>query len=270
MATTSDLRALIETVEALQSQERKHKLRINTLEQQLITKEAEIESLRVLPRENSLIREENNQLRDRIRELEQSTTRMVEQSSIGAESSTQVTVKLQAFQRHNNYLQGELATKDSKIRAMQERVDILTEELHSRDRRCGILVEKLRQHSIDPSTVSATNIQVPEEVYSQMKQKLAQQSTNMELLQERVEGLQEEAQRRELLIEALQRENGALRQSVSRLIAQVNGTSLSYAQQQHSSGALTMGGGSPSDMDSKLRAYRSSKGLREGSPLAAA
>lgn len=246
-----DLRALIATVESLQASERGLKTRIAVLEQQLVTKEAEIDSLRVLPNENRLIRDENAHLREKIRDLEQTASRAVELGSLGAESQTQLSVKLQAFQRHNHYLQGEIAGKESKIRALQERVDIVTEELHQKERRCGLLVEKLRQHALDPEVATGVQIQVPEELFAQMKQKLAAQTSSVEVLQERVETLQEDTQRRELLVEALQRENAALRQSVSRLIAQINGTTQSAA-----SAALSIG--SP-DADSKLRAYRSAK-----------
>lgn len=269
MSATDDLRALVETVEMLQSSERKLKVKLSIADQQLVTKEAEIESLRMLPNENILLREENHQLREKIRELEQTTSRAVELGSLGSESQTQLQVKLQAFQRHNHYLQGELALKESKIRTLQEKVDIVSEEIHQKDRRCSLLVEKLRQHSLDPSSVltghsgSATQIQVPEEMYAQMKQKLSTQTSAMELLQERVETLQEDNQRRELLVEALHRENAALRQSVSRLIAQVNGTAAMTLAAAGSGSALLSS--SPSGHENKLRAYRSAKSQSQAS-----
>ncbi|CUI15074.1 Hypothetical protein, putative [Bodo saltans] len=281
-SATEDLRALVETVEMLQSSERKLKAKLSVFDQQLLTKEAEIESLRMLPNENILLREENHQLRERIRELEQTTSRAVELGSLGSESQTQLQVKLQAFQRHNHYLQGELALKESKIRTLQEKVDIVSEEIHQKDRRCSLLVEKLRQHSIDPSSATSitgsailghsNQIQVPEEMYAQMKQKVSNQTSAMELLQERVETLQEDHQRRELLVEALHRENAALRQSVSRLIAQVNGTAsmalaAAAAGNQFSDHAALMA--SPGGAE-KLRAYRTAKsgggGLQRRAP----
>lgn len=240
----SDLQSILVNLEASQSSERKLKQRVQQLEDLLVQKEAELDSLRALPDENRLIRAENISLREKLREVEAQVHRTVELGSLGAESQAQASVKLQAYQRHNHFLQGELAVREAKCRSLQERIDVLSEEVHQKDRRCTILNDRVRQLSggaeqsrtlsvlagdaTAPAATSSSTfglaVSVPEEILSQMKQKLSSQSASMELLQERLETLQEDAQRRDLLVEALQRENGALRQSVSRLIAQVNGT----------------------------------------------
>jgi hypothetical protein len=234
------MQRLSETIEAQQAVEKRLRARMAALEQQLVSKQAEIDSLRVLPNENSLIREENAQLRDKIRELELSASRIVETATYTTESQASLGVKLQAYQRHNNFLQGELSAREAKLKTQQEKMDILAEEVDGKDRRITILVEKLRNQNIDPST-SEASVHVPQELYQQMKQKLHSQSVTIDLLHEKVESLQDDSQRKEVVVEALQRENRALRQSVSRLIAQINGTVLPA---------------SPDSDAGKLRAYR--------------
>jgi predicted nuclease with TOPRIM domain len=216
------------------------------LEQRIITMQAEIDSLRVLRNENFIIREESNALRDRLRRFEGERSHF-EDRSVTAETQAQLAVKLQAYQRHNTHLQGELSARETKISAMQEKIDVLTEEMHRKDRRCSILAEKLRQHNIDPVAVAATTIHVPEEFFAQLKKKISSQETTIDALHERLEGLQEDAQRRELVVEALQRENSALRQSVSRLIAQINAE------------AIGNDATASPESESKLRTWRSRK-----------
>ena len=46
-----------------------------------------------------------------------------------AESQAQLGVKVQAYQRHNTFLQGELATAESKLATARERIDVLQNEL---------------------------------------------------------------------------------------------------------------------------------------------
>ena len=242
------IQRLSDTIENLQASEKRMKARQMALEQQLFTKQAEIDSLRVLPNENNLIRDENAQLREKIRDLELSASRTVETATFTSESQASLGVKLQAYQRHNNFLQGELSAREAKLKSQQEKLDILSEELQAKDRRITIMVEKLRSQNIDPST-SEISVHVPQEVFQQMKQKTHSQATTIDLLHEKVESLQEDTQRKEVVVEALQRENRALRQSVSRLIAQINGVTLPS---------------SPDADASKLRAYRQRSSSRGG------
>jgi chromosome segregation ATPase len=239
---------LNEAVDVQQGTEKRLRARMAAMEQQLVTKQAEIDSLRVLPNENNLIRDENVQLREKIRELELSASRIVETATYTTESQASLGVKLQAYQRHNNFLQGELSSREAKLKVQQEKLEILAEELQGKDRRITIMVEKLRNQNIDPST-SEVSVHVPQEVYQQMKHKLHSQGSTIEALHEKVESLQDDTQRKEVVVEALQRENKALRQSVSRLIAQINGVALPA---------------SPDSDAGKLRAYRQRSASRGG------
>ncbi len=239
---------LNEAVDVQQGTEKRLRARMGAMEQQLVTKQSEIDSLRVLPNENNLIRDENGQLRDKIRDLELSASRIVDAATYTSESQASLGVKLLAYQRHNNFLQGELSSRETKLKVQQEKLDILSEELQGKDRRITIMVEKLRNQNIDPSTTEVT-VHVPQEVYQQMKQKLQSQGMTIDVLHEKVESLQDDAQRKEVVVEALQRENKALRQSVSRLIAQINGVGLPS---------------SPDSDANKLRAYRQRSTSRGG------
>ena len=210
-----------DTIESLHAAAQKYKTRLTALEQQLVVKQAEIDSMRVLAKENAHLRESNLISSERVRELELNSSRLAEQSSLGAETQAQLGVKVQAYQRHNHFLQGELASKDSKLKTLHERLDVLTEEVRTKDKRITLLVEKLKQFNIDPTAV-VNKIHISEEVFSQMKDKLDTQSTTIELLREKMDGLQEESIRREELIEAQRRENNTLKTTISKLIAQVN------------------------------------------------
>ena len=221
----ADLRATVqrqaETIDALNASVGKLRARISSLEQQCTMKQSEIDSMRVLPNENKMIREENILLRDQLREMKYSASRIIEQSSIGNESQAALGIKVQAYQRHNAFLQGELSDRESKLRIGQERIDVLTEELNNKDTRISLLAEKLRQHHIDPS--SANGLVLPDETLTVMKNKVHTQSATIDLLHEKVEICHEEAHRRAAVLDAVQKENKALRTSVSRLIAQISG-----------------------------------------------
>lgn len=252
METSDSLRAMIaqqnEKIESLGAAAQKYRSRVQSLEQQLIVKQAEIDSLQLLASENAAIRDENLSLREKVDEIEQHASRMAEHSSHTTESQAQLGVKVQAYQRHNNFLQSELALREAKIKAMQEKMDVLTEELLSKDRRITILVEKLRQHNIDP-TASVSKINVPEEQFARMKERLASQSQALELLREKTDTQQEDLVRKEEVIAALNKENAALRQSVSKLISQLGGTT----------SALVTASGTPRNEDSRVKTYHARK-----------
>lgn len=211
-----------DTIESLHAAAQKYRARLQSLDQELAVKQAEVESLRLLAAENATLREDNHMAHDRIRELETSASQLSQQSSLGAETQAQLGVKLQAYQRHNTFLQGEIASREKRMKALQEQIDVLREEVHNKERRITLLVEKLRQHNLDPNSVGICRIQIPEEQYAQLREKLATQETTVELLRERLETAQEDAVRREEVVDALVRENKALKNTISRLIAQIN------------------------------------------------
>ena len=212
-----------ETIETLHSAAAKYRSRLAALEQQLTTKTAEIESQRILSTENASLRSELHQLREKLREVELNNSRLAEASTLEAENQAQLGVKVQAYQRHNTFLQGEVALRESKNKALQEQIDVLAEEVHTKDRRINILVEKLRQHNIDPTT-SVAKISVPEASYTEMKERLSTQTATINLLREKLESCQEDAVRREGVVDAQGKENKALKASISRLVQQINGS----------------------------------------------
>jgi chromosome segregation ATPase len=244
-----------ETIESLHAAASKYRTRLASLEQQLTIKQAENESQKVLATENAALRSELHQLREKLREVELSNSRLAEATALEAESQAQLGVKVQAYQRYNNFLQSEMALREAKLKALQEQVDVLSEEVHTKDRRITILVEKLRQHNIDPTSMVA-KVSVPEATYSEMKEKLSTQNTTIELLREKLESVQEDLVRREAVIEAIQRENKALKSSISRLVAQINGTAGGSQSRGESPTATAPGGAATNPTDqSKLKAY---------------
>ena len=234
-----------ETIDSLHAAAAKYRTRLAALEQQLTVKQAEIDSQKVLAQENAALRAEQHHLREKLREVELNNSRLAESATLESENQAQLGVKVQAYQRHNTFLQGEVALREAKLKALQEQIDVLAEEVHTKDRRITILVEKLRQHNIDP-TSSVAKISVPEASYAEMKEKLSTQSTTIELLREKLETAQEDAVRRDSVIEAQARENKALKGSISRLIAQINGTAAAGARSTSEPTA---------DVESKLKAY---------------
>lgn len=209
-----------ETIEALHLASSKYKNRLEVVESKLLEREAELESFKVLSQENGMLRSEVLDLRSALKTLEQSTARIIDKNTLGTETHAQLGVRVQAYQRHNAYLQGELSVRDARIRSLEDKIDFLNEENQTKDRRMLIMQEKLRQHNIDPSSTVAS-VRVPEETLSMMKVKLTSQTSTIELLHERVENMLDESERKKALIEALQKENKALRVSVQKLIAQV-------------------------------------------------
>jgi chromosome segregation ATPase len=260
----SDLTALKATIqrqadqiESLHAAAQKYKSRNNALEQQLTVKQAELDSLRLLSTENAALREDMFAVNERNRELEQALSRLTEQSTLGAESQAQLGVKVQAYQRHNTFLQGELATAESKLATARERIDVLQNELRHRDARVSILIEKLRQHNIDPSA-NSSRIQITEEGYREMKDKIASQNTSLELLREKVESMQEEAVRREEIMTSLRRENDALKGTISRLIALTSGVEVPAATGGNGNGNSSPGKYGDS-VTERLAAFRKHK-----------
>lgn len=247
----SSLQRQTETIDSLHAAAQKYKTRLTALEQQATVKQAEIDSLKVLSAENAQLREQLLAANARNRQLELAAG--ISGGGGGAELQAQLSVKVQAYTRHNNFLQGEVALRDAKLAALQERLDVLAEEVHAKDRRVTILVEKLRQHSIDPNS-AVSRVSVPEHVFNELKEKVATQGTTMELLREKLDESQEEAVRRDELVSALQRENRALKQSVSRLIAQINaGAATAIGSFSTVDQAMSPVG------ESKLRAYHAKR-----------
>jgi chromosome segregation ATPase len=222
VALKATIQRQADQIESLHAAAQKYKTRNNALEQQLTVKQAELESLRLLSTENGSLREDMLALHERNRELELAVSRLTEQSTLGAESQAQLGVKVQAYQRHNTFLQGELATAEGKLSTARERIDVLQNEVRHKEQRVTILIEKLRQHNIDPSA-AASKIHVTEEKYREMQEKMSSQSTTIDLLREKVESMQDEAVRREELVGSLRRENDSLKNTVSRLIALTSG-----------------------------------------------
>ena len=261
--SVDQLRATIQrqadTMESLHAAAQKYKSRLTALEQQLTVKQAEIDSLKAMSSENSALREEAFVGNERNRELELQIGRLTEQSTLGAETQAQLGVKVQAYQRHNHYLQGEVAARTAKLRAANERTDVLVEELRAKDRRIGILVEKLRQYNIDPSS-SVSKVQVNEETFAQMKDQLASQNATLEVMREKVDSMQEEAVRREVIVGALRRENNALKQTVSKLVAQISGAANTDASAV-TTGTTAAGSpsASPARASDRLAAYHRQK-----------
>ena len=268
------LRATIQrqadTIESLHAAASKYKTRLTALEQQLTVKQAEIDSLKAMQSENASLREEAFVSNERNRELELTIGRLTEASTLGAETQAQLGVKVQAYQRHNHYLQGEVAARTAKLRSANERIDVLAEELRAKDRRITILVEKLRQYNIDPSS-SVSKVQVNEEVFARMKDELSSQNATLEVMREKVESMQEEAVRREEIMGALRKENNALKQTVSKLVAQISGGSAAAAAAATTGVTVAAGSGSagrshsgsdpssPPRVTDKLAAYHRAK-----------
>lgn len=211
-----------DTIEGLHLAAGKYKNRLDIVEKELLEKDSEISSLSVLTQENSMLREEILSLRESLRRLEQSTSRVIDKTTLGQESQAQLGVRVQAYQRHNAYLQGELSEKERSIKMLHERLDLMTEENHTKDRRIAIMLEKLRQHNIDPSS-SVASVRIPEETYATMKVKLVSQASTIELLHEKIDSLSDDVSRKQNVMDAMKRENTALRTSVTKLIDQLTG-----------------------------------------------
>lgn len=260
----SALRATIQRqadqIESLQAAAQKFKTRTNSLEQQLTVKQAELDSLRLLSSENGNLREELFNATERRRELEIAVSRLTEQSTLGAESQAQLGVKVQAYQRHNTFLQGELAGAESKLQTARERIDVLQNEVRNKDQRITILMDKLRQYNIDP-TAANTKIHLTEDAYRDMKNQITHQESTIEILREKLESSQEESVRREEIMSALRRENDALKNTVSRLIALTSG-SVAPAASSSRSESVTQ----PDLGSDKLLSYHKSKARMGASP----
>lgn len=221
-----ELRRLVQqqadTIEGLHLAAGKYKNRLDIVERELLEKDSEISSLSVLTQENAMLREEILSLRESLRRLEQSTSRVIDKTTLGQESQAQLGVRVQAYQRHNAYLQGELSERERTVKTLNERLELMTEENHTKDRRIAIMLEKLRQHNIDPSS-SVSSVRIPEETYATMKVKLVSQASTIELLHERIDSLTDDVSRKQSVMDAMKRENAALRVSVSKLIDQLTG-----------------------------------------------
>lgn len=252
--TVADLERTIQhqadTIEALHIASSKYKNRLDLTEQKLLEREAELSAAATLSSENALLRTELIDLREAMRTLEQSTARIMDKNTLGTETHAQLGVRVQAYQRHNAYLQGELSEREARLKLANDKADMLAEEGATKDRRIAVMLEKLRQHNIDPSSTIAS-VRVPEETFASMKVKLTSQATTIELLHERVESLMDEAERRSSLVDAVQRENKALRVSVQKLIAQVTQSAAEPMAEEDAAEDGATGGGVVSALEDR-------------------
>ena len=230
-----DLRSVVQrqagTIEALHAASAQLKARATVAEQIASGRLSDADAVRSLTHENSQLREENYVLSDRVRELEAVISRNAEATSLTAETQAQLGVQVRAYQRHNHFLQGEVSSRDSKMRAHHERVEFLQEEVATKERRVTVLLERLRQHNIDLSSVSDKprsetkpenlRVSVPEATLQQIREKMAVQVSTIEVLRERLEALEDEASRKDQVLSALRRENDALKKTISKMVMQI-------------------------------------------------
>jgi len=217
-------------VDGLRAGEAKLLARLAAAEHLVLTKSSEVESLRVLASENAMLREELSVAHRKLREQEVlRTTATVAHTPAGVQSTAAplpsdvhagVTVKLQAYQRHNYFLQTELVDRDTRLKATMEKLECLREELVTKDRRMSLLCEKLRSVHQDPNAVvrSSVHAHVPLELIYELKTKITEQRESLDSLNAGAAAMQEELQRKEDVIAAVQKENSALRQSVTKLV----------------------------------------------------
>ncbi|EKF33479.1 hypothetical protein MOQ_002654 [Trypanosoma cruzi marinkellei] len=197
------------------------------LRQELLRKQAEIDSLRLFRKENNYLREKVLALSDRVDLL---TAKWAEPVTSGEIS---LRAQLLAYQRHSRVLQEELDCKEEKIVELRGKLEQQEDELLISKRRCEILFGRLcTAGAVSPVKNSegsrgggmpgmvVTDEDDPTSFWSLIR-KLRGMEVELDTLRERFVSLQEDYERRGALVVAMRRENAALRASVSQLIKQV-------------------------------------------------
>jgi hypothetical protein len=200
----------------------------------------------------------------------------------GADTNAQLSVQVRAYQRHNQFLQGEVHARDATIRGLQARLDAAQDIARTQEERMALVMAKLRaynQHAaaatigaaaaayqrpkadagFAPLLVGSTQgssgaliaappagaadamglqlvagggaegdgvgallrVSVPETAFASIKERMAAQAATVQALRERLEAAEEEAARRDELLQAVRKENATLKQTVTRLIGQL-------------------------------------------------
>ncbi|EAN99180.1 hypothetical protein TcCL_NonESM02336 [Trypanosoma cruzi] len=211
---------------------------VEMLRQELIRKQAEIDSLRLFRKENNYLREKVLALSDRVDLL---TVKWTEPATSG---EIALRAQLLAYQRHSRVHQEELDRKEETIVELQGKVEQQEDELLIFKRRCEILFGRLcTAGAVSPvkNREESTGVGTPGTVFTDeddptsfwsLIRKLRGVEMELDTLRERFVSLQEDYERRGVLVAAMRRENAALRASVSQLIQQVR-----------QSAALQLGGG---------------------------
>eukprot|EP00758_Cryptobia_borreli_P002260 Tbor_TRINITY_DN2899_c0_g1::TRINITY_DN2899_c0_g1_i1::g.23234::m.23234 len=212
-----------DTIETLHKASSRYRTRLEKAEKEILEKDAEIGSLSVLKNENKVLREEILSLHDSIKALEKSTFDTVINNN--PLSDPRVGVRLQAYQRHNSYLQSELSDREQKLKVAIEKRDIMEEENDAKERRISVLIEKLREHNIvfDGVDTDVSSIRISANTLHSTRLMLKSQASTIDLLYEKIDATTDEIRRKQNIIDAIQGENKALRLSVSKLIAQITG-----------------------------------------------
>ncbi|KEG14371.1 hypothetical protein DQ04_00501110 [Trypanosoma grayi] len=200
--------------------------RLEALRQELVAKQTELDSLRALPRENKYLRGKLLALNDRVNIMAAEWAEPVSGEDINLRA------RLLAYQRHSRMLQEELERKEDTIVELRGELDQKEEDLLVSKRRCAILFERLQalgavtvKSSEETAKDGACALVMTDEddptSFLSLVRKVRSVESERELLQEKLISLQEDYERRGFLVAAVQRENAALRASVSQLIQQV-------------------------------------------------
>lgn len=228
-----------DTIEALHAAAVSYKARAETAEAVANSRMSEADTIRYLQAENGQLRGEVFSLSERVRDLEAAISRSAEANSLKAESQAQLGVQVRAYQRHNHFLQGEVSARDAKTRALEDRVEFLQEEVKAKERRVSLMMDRLRKHNVDmtrmndghgdgdnnassSSSSAPARVSVPEATLQQIREKMAVQTSTIEVLRERLESLEDEGSRKEHVLKSLRRENDALKGTISKMVSQIS------------------------------------------------
>ena len=253
----SDLTGTIQrqstTIEALHASAAQFKARAAAAEQIASSRMSEADALRAFQHENDNLRNEVFSLTERVRELEAAISRSAEASAINSESQAQMGVQVRAYQRHNHFLQGEVSARDAKMRSLEERVEFLQEEVKTKERRMSLMMDRLRKHNVDVARLNEgvgdgesvnmhalpARVTIPEVTLQQIREKMAVQTSTIEVLRDRLESLEDESTRKENVLRTLRRENDALKNTISKMVAQIsNEVQTSSAEMQLTAEAM--------------------------------
>ncbi|RNF00968.1 hypothetical protein TraAM80_07305 [Trypanosoma rangeli] len=217
--------------------------RVEMLQQEVFRKQAELDSLRVLSTENKYLRENIMVLHDQVQLLVPNWTEPVTGEGISLRA------QLLAYQRYNRVLQDELDCKEETIVELRGKVEQQEDELVASRQRCSILFERLcaagavspvnnNEEAVDGGMIWSivADEDDPTRFFS-LARKLQGVEKERELLQEGLISLQEDYERRGVLVASVRRENTALRASVSQLIHQVQLSATSQLENTMENGA---------------------------------
>ncbi|RNF25638.1 uncharacterized protein Tco025E_02198 [Trypanosoma conorhini] len=201
--------------------------RVELLQRELLRKQSEIDSFRALSAENKYLREKLMALQDRVHLLTANWTEPATGDGISLRA------QLLVYQRHSRVLQDELDRKEESIAELRGQVEQAEDELVASKRRCGILFERLcAVGAVSPANNNEEAVNGgmlgsgvmdeddPTSFFSLVR-KLHGVEMERDLLQEKFLSLQEDHERRGVLVTSMRRENAALRASVSKLIRHV-------------------------------------------------